>query len=151
MTECLDNISQHHDDKTHTGFDSVQFHESTNEMLDKFTELFRKFNSEIYQSYRLLNVSGNGFNMKNFTHPAGDVRDYKENIMGQCVISNVKNVPDQHCYIIDTARWARIKTDCLVNSSAGDFCTHIEWEKDIFIWTNFLFQTYPLTPFLSWS
>lgn len=103
MTECLDNIRLD-DDKTQTSFDSQQFYNSTTEMLEKFTELFQKFNSEIYKSYRTLSVTGNGFNMKNFTHPACDVHEYKENYLGECVISNVENVSDQHCYIIDIER-----------------------------------------------
>lgn len=103
MTECLDNIELD-GDKSQTNFDSIQFCRSTTEMLDTFTELFQKFNSEIYETYRTLSVSGNGFNMKNFTHPACDIHEYKENGVGKCVISNVENISNQHCYIIDIER-----------------------------------------------
>lgn len=91
-------------DRNQSNFDAVQFYKSTNEMLDKFTDLFRKFNAEIYKSYLTLNVSGNGFNLKNFTHPECDLHDYEINMCGDCVISNVNNVPSQHCHIIDLSR-----------------------------------------------
>lgn len=73
-------------------------------MLDTFTELFQKFNTEIYGSYQTLKVAGNGYNLKNFSHPVSDIDAYKENDVGKCVISNVENVAHQHCHIIDAKK-----------------------------------------------
>lgn len=77
---------------------------ATTQKMDVFIGLFQKFNQEIYKSYSMLDLVGKHVDINHFTYPENVVEEYKENGVGECVISNVDFVPQNHCHIFNVKK-----------------------------------------------
>lgn len=71
------------------------------ENMDILIDLFQKFNQQTYDSYKKLNLGGKHIDISQFTYPENDANEYKENVEGECIISNIDFVPYNHCHIFE--------------------------------------------------
>lgn len=66
--------------------------------LDVYTDLFKRCNVEIEKSQAATNDNGNYFEAIYRQCSSGD---YKENTIGECLITNIENLPKNYCHIND--------------------------------------------------
>lgn len=74
-----------------------KFVQSTFKSLDIFTRTFQKCNSEFGRSFLKIDF-------KKLDYPKCDLSGYKVNTIGDGVITNIKNVPQNYCHLNDIKR-----------------------------------------------
>lgn len=80
---------------------SNELFDATQANLTTFINQIKKFNEEMEKSQSALYLSGEGFQLAHLMHLDYSVEQYKENEIGECLITNVFDVPEHHCHIVD--------------------------------------------------